>query len=91
MVGAMVERRVWRYRLDAKSPRSWLLAAGVATVGVALAVIFFTFFLALLAVGMVALPFVLWRKRKALAAEPPPRPETGPGDRKVIDADYEIR
>ncbi|MHC4548535.1 MAG: hypothetical protein ACYTEZ_07135 [Planctomycetota bacterium] len=70
-----------RLVLKPDSPWTWLIAVGALTAAVIVAVAFFTFFLALVAVGLVATPFLLWKRKRALQRKDP----------NVIDiVDYEI-
>ena len=85
-----MRERVRVFRFDPKSPKSWLVATGALIVGVARAAVFFTLFLAVVAVGMVALPILVWRQRRALARQEREGRVERRGDRVVIDAEYTI-
>ena len=90
----MVDPRTYArvFRFDSKSPKSWLISAGVIVVGAALAAVALTVGLALAAVGVVAFPFLLWRRRKALESmQDTGRIDRTDGDPKVIDVEYEIK
>ena len=70
------------YRLNPKSPVTWLVGAAALCVGAVLAAFFFTAFLVAAVVGAIAAPFLVRRRRKQL--------ERSPGGGRVIDAEYEV-
>jgi len=75
--------RVFVFRPDWRSPKTWLIATGVVVLGAGLAALFFTLFLVAAALSVVALPLLWWWKRKALRARPDGHP-------RIIDVEYEI-
>ena len=78
----MPQRVVRTFKFDSRSPWAWLIALVAIAVAVVLALVFFTIFLGLLGLAIVATPFLLWRRRRAVER----RHEPG-----VIDVEeYEI-
>ena len=62
----MPQRIVRTFKLDPKSPKTWLVALVAIGVAVAVALVAFTIFLAVLGLAIVATPFLMWRARRAL-------------------------